>query len=83
MIDVEKYLYLIILKGVIDLAENEKFNPVKYKNQFNTQKYDRIGLMVPKGKKAVIKQAADKEGVSLNGYINNAIDEKLKQSPTK
>ena len=59
------------------MPDKEKFDPVKYKNEFNTKKYDRIGLIVPKGKKAIIKARADKEGVSVNSFINGAIDDKL------
>lgn len=59
------------------MPDKEKFDPVKYKNEFNTKKYDRIGLIVPKGKKAIIKAQADKEGVSVNSFINGAIDDKL------
>lgn len=40
--------------------------------------YDRIELTVPKGKKEKIKTAAESSGKSLNGYINEAIDEKMK-----
>lgn len=39
--------------------------------------YDRIELTVPKGKKDRIKSAAEASGKSLNGYINEAIDEKM------
>lgn len=39
--------------------------------------YDRIELTVPKGKKEQIKSAAESSGKSLNGYINEAIDEKM------
>lgn len=39
--------------------------------------YDRIELTVPKGKKERIRAAAESAGKSLNGYINEAIDEKM------
>lgn len=51
-----------------------EFDAVKYKNEFNKQKYDRINLMTPKGKKDLIKAAADASGVSVNELINTAID---------
>ena len=41
------------------------------------EKYDRVVLTMPKGKRESIKSAADSVGVSLNGYINKAIDEKM------
>ena len=32
----------------------KEFDPVKYKNDFNKETYDRISLLVPKGRKEVI-----------------------------
>lgn len=39
--------------------------------------YDELKVRVPKGKKEQIKSAAESSGKSLNGYINEAIDEKM------
>ncbi len=39
--------------------------------------YDEIKVRVPKGKREIIKSVADSEGKSLNGFINEAINEKL------
>ena len=47
---------------------------IKYNNVFNKQAYDRISLMVSKGKKAVIKEKAIANGESVNAFINRAID---------
>lgn len=47
--------------------------------KYNAKAYDRIELKVAKGKKDVIKDAAQKQGESLNSFINNAIDEKLER----
>lgn len=47
------------------------------KRKYNEKTYERIALVVPKGKKEIIKSAAEKEGKSLNGFINEAIDEKI------
>ena len=47
--------------------------------KYNAKAYDRIELKVPKGKKSVIKDAAQKRGESLNNYVNIAIDEKLER----
>lgn len=49
-----------------------------YKNQYAAEKYDRIGIMVPKGGKEIIKKAAEQSGIgSINGYVTNAVNEKL------
>ncbi|MCM1008785.1 MAG: Arc family DNA-binding protein [Ruminococcus flavefaciens] len=39
--------------------------------------YDELKVRVPKGKKEIIKFAAEQNGKSLNGFINEAIDEKI------
>ncbi len=45
--------------------------------------YDRVELTVPKGKKAVIKDHAEKHNESINGFINRAIDETIKHDNYK
>lgn len=46
-------------------------------NRYNAKAYDRISLMVKKGKKAVIQEHATSNGESLNSFINKAIDKAL------
>ena len=62
---------------VIDL-EKVKFDKIAYNNRFIAQSYDRINLTVPKGNKDRIKAHAEKNGESINGYINRLIDSDLK-----
>ena len=50
-----------------------------YKNQWQTENKDRINLVVPKGKKDIIKKFADEQGKSVNKFVNEAIDEKIKK----
>lgn len=52
---------------------------IRANNKYNEKAYDRINIAVPKGKKAIIQAQADSEGKSLNGYINEAIDEKMER----
>ncbi len=47
---------------------------IKYNNNFNKENYDRISLMVAKGKKEIIQAKAKANGESVNGFINRAID---------
>ncbi len=51
----------------------------EYKNKFNAEKYDRVGLMLPKGKKQKVKEHAEKRSESLNGFIIRAIDEAMQR----
>lgn len=42
----------------------------KYKNQFAKEKYDRVGLMLPKGMKAeLLKHISETGDKSLNAFI--------------
>ena len=47
--------------------------------KYNAKTYDRIEITVPKGKKGIIAAAAaaTDEGMSVNAFINAAIDEKM------
>ncbi|MBD5101142.1 MAG: hypothetical protein HDT27_00300 [Subdoligranulum sp.] len=51
----------------------------KATNKWIAKAYDRINLTVPKGKKARIQDCAAAVGESVNGFINAAIDEKMKR----
>ena len=51
----------------------------KAQNKYINKKYDRINLVVEKGKKESIKEYAEALGDSLNGFINKAIDEKMQR----
>lgn len=42
-------------------------------------KYDRVVLTMPKGKKEVLQDHASRYGLSVNAYINAAIDEKTER----
>ena len=53
--------------------DEKKFDPTKYKNDFNKQNYDRINLMIPKGKKDELKELAKEAGISVNEYINRVL----------
>jgi len=44
------------------------------KNRYSNKAYDRIGILVRKGRKERIRSYAESKGMSLNGYINALID---------
>ena len=46
-------------------------------NKYNAKAYDRINIVVPKGKREKIKAYAERKGESLNGYVNRLIDEDM------
>ena len=57
------------------LSEAQKKAVAKY----NAKAYDRIELKVPKGKKSIIKEFAESKGKSVNGFVNEAVDEKMER----
>lgn len=56
----------------------DSFNQIKYQNQYNKDKYDRITIMVPKGNKIILQEYAKQSNLSLNAYINKLLAEKMK-----
>lgn len=48
--------------------------------RYNKKAYDRIDVIVPKGKRQMIKDFAASQGKSLNRFINDAIDYQMQQS---
>lgn len=45
--------------------------------KYMKENYDIFQVRMPKGKKEQVRAAAESAGKSLNGYINEAIDEKM------
>ena len=59
--------------------EESKFDLIKYKNSYNSEKYDRITIMPPKGSREVYQRAAAQAGESVTKYIINAINDRLRR----
>ncbi|MCD7887797.1 MAG: hypothetical protein LUG44_09345 [Clostridiales bacterium] len=51
----------------------------KAQNKYIAKVYDRINLVVPKGRKDVIKEHAAQQGESVNTFINRAITETIER----
>ncbi len=49
------------------------------KNRYNTKTYDTISIRQPKGWRDKVKDAADKAGKSLAGYIRDAVDKEMRR----
>ena len=45
--------------------------------KYEHEKIDKVLLRMPKGKKAIIKEHADKRGESVNAFINRAVDDAI------
>lgn len=49
------------------------------RNDYAKKAYDQLRVVVKKGQREVIKQHAASKGLSLNGYINQLIDDDMKK----
>lgn len=49
------------------------------KDRWNRQNYDSLLIRLPKGKKEIIQNFAQSIGESVNGFINRAIDDAMKE----
>ncbi len=50
-----------------------------YRNYWISENLDRINLTMPKGKKEQVRKFANMLGISVNAFINKAIDEKIEE----
>lgn len=48
-------------------------------SKYMKENYDEIKVRVEKGQKEIIKAHAEAQGKSVNGYINEAIEEKMER----
>jgi predicted HicB family RNase H-like nuclease len=60
-------------------SEGQKEATAKY----NAKAYDQIPIRVPKGRKVEIQNHVEKQGESLNGFINRAINETIERDYKK
>ena len=60
--------------------EKKRYTPaaIAARQRYNKKKYDSIVLRAPKGDKAKFQAAADEQGESLNGYIIQAINLRIR-----
>ncbi len=62
------------------MAENKNSRArIEANNRYNAKAYDRINVAVPKGRKDIIKAHAEKNGESVNGFVNRAINETIQR----
>ena len=59
------------------MAYKDKAQKTAHQNDYISKAYDRINLLVGKGDKEQIKQAAAVQGESINGYINRLIKQDM------
>ena len=69
-------IYWQNMKGRFIMAYKKTEKLIQYNNEYNRNNYDRVSLMLPTGKKEIIKSALH-DGESVNGFINALIDKEL------
>jgi len=62
-----------------DAPKRKTHTSNEVKRRYNEKTYDRLQLVVPKGKKDTIRAYAENIGESLNGFVNRAIDETMER----
>ena len=72
------FKYLIGEKEVVTMSPTSKAQQ-KAVNKYMKENYDRVNLVMPKGRKDAVKAHAEKNGESLNSFINRAIDETMER----
>ena len=45
-----------------------------YRNEYSKQHYDRLNLLLPKGTKKIIQDAAKAKGENISAYVINALE---------
>ena len=59
------------------MAYKDREKMYEYNNNFSKENYDRLNVLVPKGRKEEIKAYAKMKGLSLSAFVNLAIDEAM------
>ena len=57
---------------------NMAFDQNKYITEFKRDNYDQMAFLVPKGKRKVIKDYAQKQGLSVSQLVVRALEEQYK-----
>lgn len=68
-------MVFMVLGTVVGIIESQRAATARY----NKKTYDRIDVIVPKGKRKVIQDFTKKQGLSTNKFINQAIDKAMEE----
>ena len=61
------------------MTESKGNSQTRAKNKYNSKNYDSLRIVVKKGKKAIISQYAQEQGKSINGLVNELLEDKIPQ----
>lgn len=74
---------IIYMKGCDSVPRPKTKTNSQIKNDYARKVYDQLRVNVKKGQKEIIKAHAKNQGESLNGFINRAINETIKNDNDK
>ena len=57
--------------------DGKEFNQIAYQNDYKREKYDRMELLLPKGRKEILKKKAKAAGVSMSEYIKSLLEKEV------
>lgn len=55
-----------------------EFNQAEYNKAYEKEKYDKLMLRIPKGTREKWKEVAEEQGKSLNAFVVEAVNMRLK-----
>ena len=61
------------------MAYKDRTKLISYNNQYNTEKYDRVTVMLPKGGIEKLKTHDAARGESVNAFLQRAIQETMER----
>lgn len=61
------------------MADIKGNSQTRAKNKYNSKNYDSLRIVVKKGKKAVISRYAQEQGKSINGLVNELLENEIPQ----
>ena len=68
---------MCVIMDIVKVGDYMGKTSTASKQRYNEKAYDRIALTVKKGEKDRLKAHAEKQGETLNGFINRAIERQI------
>lgn len=56
------------------MNKKKEFDPTAYKNRYSSEHYDRLNMLMPKGRKEELKKKAAAHSMSMSEYILYLVD---------
>jgi hypothetical protein len=56
------------------MNKKKEFDPIAYKNKYSAEHYDRLNMLMPKGRKEELKKKAAAHNMSMSEYILYLVD---------